>query len=486
MNALYEEGKMSQPIRQQSPPGIGAADPHRPCYHFLPPAHWMNDPNGLIRWKGKYHLFYQHNPFAATWGLMHWGHAVSEDLVHWRHLPIALTPTPGGPDQDGCWSGCAVNDRGTPTLIYTGVQKGHQRPCLATSRDDDLLTWEKYAGNPVISAPPAGLEVIGFRDHSVWQEGDAWYQLIGSGIQGIGGTALLYRSPDLRHWEYIGPLCIGHREETGEMWECPDFFALGEKHVLIVSPIPLRKAIYWTGTYAGHRFTPEVQGVVDYGGHFYAPQTFCDDRGRRILFGWLWEGRSGEACQTAGWAGVMSLPRVLSLRPDGQLSQTPAPEVERLRGQHWRFEDIEVSPTSTGALSEIQGDSLEILAEFEPGEATEFGIRVRCSPDGVEQTEIVYDRLEKRLAVNREHSSLDPATHRDTFAAPLGSAADEKLTLHIFLDRSVVEVFANDQICLTSRIYPARSDSLGLDLWVQDGSARLRSLDVWEMRSIYG
>ncbi len=470
-------------MRKRSRPRAEAADLHRPRYHFLPPANWMNDPNGLIQWKGKYHLFYQHNPYAATWGLMHWGHAVSEDLVHWRHLPIALAPTPGGPDQDGCWSGCAVNDRGTATVVYTGVREGCQRPCLATSRDDDLLTWEKHPGNPIIAAPPEGLDLLGFRDHSVWQEGDTWYQLIGSGIRGVGGTALLYRSNDLVHWEYVHPLCIGG-EEAGEMWECPDFFALGEKHVLIVSPIPLRKAIYWIGAYAGHQFTPEVRGVVDFGGHLYAPQSFWDDQGRRILFGWLWEGRSSEACQATGWAGVMSLPRVLSLHPDGTLGQQPAPELQVLRGQHRRFKDIELSPASSGVLPDVQGDSLEILAEFEPSDAARFGIQVRRSPDGAEQTEIVCDLLERRLAVNRERSSLDPTAHRDAFAAPLEPTADGRLTLRLFLDRSVVEVFANDQACLTSRIYPTRADSLGLGLFARDGRVKLRSLDIWEMRAI--
>lgn len=475
---------MSQLVRERSQCETSATDPHRPRYHFLPPACWMNDPNGLIQWKGKYHLFYQHNPHAATWGLMHWGHAVSEDLVRWRHLPIALAPTPGGPDQDGCWSGCAVNDRGTATLIYTGVREGHQRPCLAVSWDDDLLTWEKYTGNPVIAAPPAELEVVGFRDHSVWQEGDTWYQLIGSGIRGVGGTALLYRSPDLRHWEYIGPLCIGRREETGEMWECPDFFALGDKHVLIVSPIPLRKAIYFIGTYTNYKFTPEIQGIVDWGGHLYAPQSFWDDQRRRILFGWLWEGRSSEVCQAAGWAGVMSLPRVLSLRSDGRLGQIPAPEVEGLRKEHWHLEGIEISPTSANILSGIRGDALEILAEFERGDATEFGIQVRRSPDGIEQTEIICDRLGRRLVVNRERSSLDPAVHRDAFVAPLELAAKERLTLRIFLDHSAVEVFANGEACLASRIYPTRADSLGLGLFARDGTVRLKSLDIWEMHSI--
>ncbi len=455
-------------------------DLHRPRYHFLPLANWMNDPNGLIQWKGQYHLFYQHNPVAATWGLMHWGHAVSEDLVHWRHLPIALTPTPGGPDQDGCWSGCAVDHNGIATLIYTGVREGHQRPCVAASRDDDLLTWEKYADNPVIAAPPEGLDLLGFRDHSMWREGDTWYQAIGSGIKGVGGAALLYRSNDLLRWEYVHPLCIGN-EETGEMWECPDFFALGDRHVLIVSPIPLRKAIYFIGTYANHKFTPEIQGTVDWGGHFYAPQSFWDDQRRRILFGWLWEGRSSEACQAAGWAGVMSLPRVLSLRPDGTLGQEPAPELQVLRGRHWQFEDIELSPASSDVLHDVQGDSLEILAEFEPGDAAAFGIRVRCSPDGAEQTLIACDRPTRRLTMNRERSSLDIAAHRGACSAPLELTPGATLSLRIFVDRSVVEVFANGWICLTGRIYPTRADSLGVGLFARDGSVKLKSLDIWEM-----
>jgi len=153
---MDQPGKIEGAVR-----GKLADDLHRPQYHFLPPANWMNDPNGLIQWRGQYHLFYQHNPGCPCWGTMHWGHAVSENLVHWTDLPIALAPTPGGPDADGCWSGCAVDNDGIPTLIYTGVFP--QRQCIATSTDD-LLTWEKHAGNPVIAAPPEGLDVTGFRD----------------------------------------------------------------------------------------------------------------------------------------------------------------------------------------------------------------------------------------------------------------------------------------------------------------------------------
>src|SRR6266487_6704302 len=149
----------------QPPDGATArTDPHRPQYHFLPRANWLNDPNGLIQWGGTYHLFYQYNPNGPFHATIHWGHAASADLVHWRHLPIALAPTPGAADADGCWSGCAVNDGGVPTLIYSGHRNGEQRACLATSADG-LLTWQKHPGNPVIPGPPPGLDLVAFRDH---------------------------------------------------------------------------------------------------------------------------------------------------------------------------------------------------------------------------------------------------------------------------------------------------------------------------------
>ena len=192
-------------------------DPQRPHYHFLPPANWLNDPNGLIQWNGAYHMFYQYNPHGPFHGTIHWGHAVSTDLVHWEHLPIALAPTPDGPDEDGCWSGCAGADNGVPTLIYSGNRGGAQRACLATS-SDGLLTWQKHPDNPVIPAPPPGLHLVEFRDHCVWREDGMWYQLIGAGIEGHGGTALLYRSADLRAWEYLHPLLIGDQQRFAPLW----------------------------------------------------------------------------------------------------------------------------------------------------------------------------------------------------------------------------------------------------------------------------
>jgi beta-fructofuranosidase len=466
-----------------------AADPHRPHYHFLPPSNWMNDPNGLIQWKGQYHLFYQYNPFAPVQASIHWGHAVSDDLVHWRDLPIALAPTPESVDEFGVWSGCAFVNNGVPTVLYTGVRKSadgprSQLPCLATTTDDDLVTWEKYPGNPVIAAPPPGFDVLGFRDHGVWNEGGIWYQVIGSGIRGVGGTVFLYRSADLVRWEYVHPICVGDRHQTGEIWECPDLFQLGDRHVLMVSPIPLRKTLYFLGSFREHRFEPQHQGVVDDGGYFYAPQSFTDEHGRRIMFGWLWEGRDQSAQQAAGWAGVMSLPRVLLPRSDGALGVQPARELQSLRGRHARLEDATISPAS-GTSVDLHGAALEIVAEFVPGQATQFGLKVRCAPDESEQTLIAYDPGSGWLSIDREHSSLDTTAHREPHGTRVQLADGEHLTLQIFVDHSVVEVYANTSACLTTRIYPSRADSVGVELFARGGPARLENLDVWEMGSIW-
>ncbi|HYH76017.1 MAG TPA: glycoside hydrolase family 32 protein, partial [Arthrobacter sp.] len=209
------------------------ADAHRPRFHFVSPAGWLNDPNGVSQWNGTYHLFYQYNPEGAFHYRILWGHATSTDLVTWTDQPVALEPS-AGPDTDGCWSGVLVNDGGTPTLVYSGRHGERELPCVAVG-SPDLLTWSKAPENPVIPAPPAGVDVTAFRDHCVWREGSGWRQLVGSGIRGRGGTAFLYESADLRNWDYIGPLCIGDASAgdpaatdwQGTMWECVDLFRAG-------------------------------------------------------------------------------------------------------------------------------------------------------------------------------------------------------------------------------------------------------------------
>ncbi len=492
-----------------------AGDPQRPRYHFLPPANWMNDPNGPIQWQGRYHLFYQHNPLAPHWGHIHWGHAASDDLLHWEDLPIALAPSEGWPDEGGCWSGCAVDNEGVPTLVYTGVSgRGFavQRTCLATSADG-LLTWQKHPAG-VVTAPPPGMDLVGFRDPCVWREDDTWYQAIGTGTP-EGGAVLLYRSEDLVHWRYLHPLYARSAAEveplpTGYMWECPQFFPLGDRHVLILSAMVEGRpgyVVYWVGRYKEHRFTPESLARLDYGAEYYAPIVQIDERGRRILWGWSKEGRSAEAQEAAGWAGVMALPRLLTLRPDGTLGVEPVPEVEALRRAEPScskgLSPSCCSPVPGGAAeaattrgerpcsegfspSCCSGDCLEILAELEVGEAAQVGLGLRCSPGGEEETLIYYDRASSSLVLDRTRASLDPATHRDPASGPLALAPGEPLCLRIFIDRSLVEVYANGRACLTARIYPTRPDSLGVKLLACGGEVGVRALHAWEIGPIWG
>ena len=449
-----------------------AADPQRPQYHLLPAANWMNDPNAPIYWQGNYHMFYQYNPNGAYWGDMHWGHAVSRDMVHWKHLPVALAPTPGGPDKDGVFSGCAVVDDGGVTAIYTSVNPETQS--IATS-SGDLTDWKKFAGNPVIAAPPAGLQVTGFRDPDVWKEGDTWLMAVGSGFRQKGGAVLLYGSKDLRHWNYLHPLVTGHVKpgtsakdpvDSGEMWECPDFFAIDNTHMLIHSTERVVK--YLMGAYQDRELHAQSMGVLDHG-CYYAARTMANVGDRHILWGWITEARSADAQRAAGWSGAMSLPRELKLYGI-QVQMRPAPEVEKLRGKKLG--------------GDAEGDSIEILAEVDPGKANRAGISVRVAPDRSEQTPIYYDREQRMIFVDRSQSTSDPSADRSIQSGPFMLGREETLRLHIFLDGSVVEIFANDRFCLTSRIYPAGRRSTGVELYSSGGDASLASFEAWEMRPI--
>ena len=249
-----------------------------------------------------------------------------------------------------------------------------------------------------------------------------------------------------------------------------------------VSPIPLRKTLYFTGVYRQHRFEPTYQDVVDDGSYFYAPQSFTDASGRRIMFGWLFEGRDEVAQRAAGWAGVLSLPRLLVPLGEGRIGMQPLPELRVLRRHESSLSDV--SLTSTRRL-DVSGAALEIVAELDPGTARQVGIKVRCAADGNEQTVIAYDPLAQTLAIDRQHSSLDPAATHDTRATRLELDQAELLQLHIFVDHSVVEVFANGRVCMATRVYPTRADSVGVELFAAGGVARAPRVAMFDMASVW-
>jgi len=443
----------------------------------------MNDPNGPIFWKGKYHLFYQVNPQGAVWGDMHWGHAVSADMVRWRHLPIALSPTPGGPDSEGCFSGSAVVQDGVPTLIYTGVQnappaqvtlrdgneKLRETQLLATAEDTDLLRWKKLP-EPIVAAPPAGMAVTGFRDPCPWREADGWYMAVGSGMRGQGGCALLYRSTDLRHWEYLHPLAEGRPNgrasanpvDTGEMWECPDFFALDGNHCLLYSTEG--KVIWTTGDYdsRNHRYTATRTGVLDHGA-YYAPKSFLAPGGRRILWGWIPERRPEAEYAAAGWAGLTSLPRVLRIGAQGQLEMHPAKEVERLRGT--------VERTTVRAGVPLKRNLPELRHELllHIGLLTDSVATVRLLRQGRPAWEIVVDVPSKTVRCGE-------------VAFPLPGLPWPLPDLRLFLDSSVVEAFVGGREALTSRVYGLKPNQTEVEIAVAGG--RSLPIERWPLAAI--
>ncbi|MGC2475966.1 MAG: glycoside hydrolase family 32 protein [Candidatus Sulfotelmatobacter sp.] len=464
-----------------------ASDPLRPQYHLLPSHNWMNDPNGPIYFRGRYHMFHQYNPQGATWGNMHWAHATSPDMLHWHHEPIALSPTPGGPDQDGVFSGSAVLDNGIPTVIYTGVtppsgsdatlrdgtHTWRETQCLAVAEDDDLRRWKKLL-SPVIAAPPPGLDVTGFRDPMLWREGENWMLALGSGIRNKGGAILLYSSPDLRHWTYLHPLVQGtpsgkdgaNPVDTGYMWECPDFFPLADKHVLLISTMG---KVHWkVGTYANQLFTPEKEGLVDWGS-YYAAKTMLDRYGTRILWGWIPESRPDADLIAAGWAGVMSLPRTVSLSRNGELQTQVIETARRLRTVHTQINFNESAGVRARVLNELRIQDLcaELQLELHPT-TDDFAIRLRSDSEGFAALSFTNKNHSRELQVN-------------AITAPIPERPGAPIQLQIFLDGSVLEIFANGATALTARVYQKLTGPIRLSL---EGNAELRSLDVWQIKPI--
>jgi len=459
----------------------------------------MNDPNGPIYFGGRYHMFHQYNPYGATWGNMHWAHATSPDMVHWQHEGIALVPTPGGPDSDGVFSGSAVVDENKVAVIYTGVappssdsdatlrdgvHTWRETQCLAIAQDEDLRTWNKIP-EPIIAKPPAGLEVTGFRDPALWHEANKWMLILGSGVRGKGGMILLYSSTDLRNWTYLHPLMEGSSNkstsvnpvDTGEMWECPDFFPLGDKHVLLIST--MGKVCWKVGTYADQRFTPEKEGVVDWGS-YYAAKTMLAAHGERILWGWIPETRPDADLIAADWAGAMSLPRVLSLTSQKELSTQVAPVIEKLRADHGsRCGTADTSHSSHGEAA-IRSKCQQLLNTVRIKDlAAEIEVQVRPKAD--EFTLRLSSDTEDYVSISCTNQHGSRVLRVNTVTAPLTGPAGGPVNLRMFLDGSVLELFANDTLALTARVYKVPSGPLRLKL---EGNVELLSLNAWPMKPI--
>ncbi|WP_348619739.1 GH32 C-terminal domain-containing protein [Paenibacillus polymyxa] len=483
-------------------------DRHRPQYHVSPPAHWMNEPHAPIYFDGQYHLFYQHNPQGPFFHQIHWGHWVSQDLVHWRDLPVALAPEKDQLAPDGIWSGSATYDAdGLPVLFFTAGNDSaspNQSVALARSTytldgNPDLVQWVKHP-EPLI-VQKKGMGAFGdFRDPFVWKDDDGWYALVGSGIE--GGAALAFASQDMLNWTYKGPFFKADIQKfpyLGPIWELPVLLPLGSdkqggnKHLLLVSPVGKGadvEVFYWIGqldkqnlSFIPDQEEPQLIDVGDF--HFTGPSGMVDPKtGRNIVFTIAQGDRTSEMEYKSGWAHNGGLPLSVYLRDDGRLGIEPIQELQSLRGaKRLSLRDQSLAETNV-QLRDVHGDMLEIQLELEPGSAKQFGIKVRCTPDGEEETLLYYDWNQAMLMVDRSKTTLHPGEKCRGIQGGKLELLGENLKLHIYLDRSMVEAYANGLKSLTTRVYPSRMDALGLEIW-GDGEPFVKSLDIWDMQSIW-
>lgn len=453
---LQEAREYEKKVSREIPRG------QRPSFHVTSLVGWANDPNGFSEFQGKYHLFYQYHPYSVQWGPMHWGHYQTQDFVKWEALPCAIAPDTVY-DQEGCFSGSAVEWQGKHYLMYTGVRKDEvtgeirQAQCVAVG---DGVEYEKLAGNPVISgeALPAGSSLEDFRDPKIWREGDLFYAVVGSRSDDTSGQIGLFVSKDVEHWEFVTILdrC---RNEYGKMWECPDFFQLDGKGVLLTSPQDMvaeglefhngNGTICLIGSYDGenHRFIRESVAAIDYGMDFYAPQTLETSDGRRIMIGWLQSWDNNMTPPGYQWSGMMTLPRELHVR-EGKLIQTPVKEIENYYTSTVSY-DCQASENFQ-RLEGIQGRVFDMTVELEKETCGNLEIRVAAGERFY--TQLLYKRDANQFITDRTYSGLC----RDYLSSRAMELPEEpgKLKLRVLMDRYSLEVFLNDgEKAMTSLVF---------------------------------
>lgn len=446
-----------------------AADPAHPIFHISAPAQWMNDPNGPIFYRGYYHLFYQLNPFSDGDGPKFWGHVRSRDLVRWERLPVALAPD-ADKGEAGIWSGCCtINGLGQPMIFYTSVSNGFSpQTCAAQCAalgDRDLITWQKYGNNPVLSESlHGGKKIYDWRDPFIFRDRHKTFLVTGGNLnQAGGGQAVvnIYEAENLAltQWKYRGVL-FQIPDPAARTAECPNFFKVGRSWVLLVSPYG--KVQYYIGSFdpVSCRFHPENHGLLDDGPNFYAPNTMQLADGRRIVWGWVTGFPGGH-----GWNGCLSLPRLLEVTRDGQLHQTPLPQLTRLRGRPVR---ATLSPGVAMALP--QADALEIDATLALPSTAPVTLALANSDPG-----------RQPIAMTLSHSTFRLADSE----SPLPSSESKgKMHVHMFIDHSVLEIFVNNTFCFTKTITPLGGHAT-LSLSSDDRIAEPSHIEAWPMRSIW-
>ena len=465
---------------------------HTPIFHFSNPNGNLNDPNGPCFWQGRWHLFYQHiMPFGNGDRTINWGHAVSRDLIHWSDLPDAIYPNP----EKEVWSGSTCVEDDKVTALWYGF-RGHGGLYCATSNDPLLLNWNKIYADPVIPGQIACCDDKPYDvyDPCIWKQGDYYYALSGCRVDNPitehwVRKEYLFRSKDCIDWEYRHEFIKDDLySESSDDGACPYFVPLGDKHLLMHFS-HARGPKYLVGKYD----TENECFIPAFGGRFnqykfsglHAPALVSDGNGGAYLF-----------CVMNG--DNMSLPYHLTLGGKGdELHVAPPESIKSLRKDHIHVENIEMPANKEVVIDDVKGDCIEIIAKFDSAFVPIIEMKVLRSPDASEYTKITFYRnrgtmIEGRwdnplsvLALDCEHTTLKPSRY---VSAPDSEEyrldPDEGLELHIFLDKSIIDLFGNDRTCISKRVYPSREDSIGISVTAIGADSKLVSLDAWEMSGI--
>lgn len=471
-----------------------------PTFHVASPGGWINDPNGLCFFDGRWHAFYQLHPFGTQWGPMHWGHASSADLACWRSEPVALAPSLVA-ERAGVYSGSAVTGPdGLLYVFYTAHRWRNGRnedegnlevQCLATSADG--IRFEKRG---VVVENPEGLR--DFRDPKVWRQGGAWLMVVGRRSPDGRGEIVLYRSEDLLAWRPEGVL-YRHPDPSVYMLECPDLFELeapggARRWALCFSAMGARpdgyrfrnfnNAGYLVGAWQpGGPFVPEGDfRPLDWGQNFYAPQTLGAPDGRRILMGWMSPNGGALPTQGDGWCGQLTVPRELSLTSDGELRCAPARELDALWGPARELGALELAADEELVVEkDLAVGCVDLTIDLASSPAERAGLKLHATGDGG-FTYVAYDDQTRRVVLDRQAARVGERGYRSA-PVPAGALARGELTLRVLLDRGSVEVFVGDGEQVLSAYSLPGPGPRALALVAEGGALRASRLSVRRPRA---
>ncbi|NEG70013.1 glycoside hydrolase family 32 protein [Bifidobacterium choloepi] len=489
----------------------GRRDRWYPAFHIASQAGWINDPNGLSYFGGRWHVFYQLNPFGVKWDAPHWGHVSSADMLHWRREPVTFAPSLEQ-EKDGVFSGSAViDDDGKLRMFYTGHRWANgvdntggdwQVQMLAVPDDETLESFTKRG--MVIDCPIDRVDHH-FRDPKVWKTDGRWYMTFGVSSKEGRGQMWLFTSDDLVSWNYDGVL-FEHPDPDVFMLECPDFFPLkdadgNEKWVIGFSAMGAKpngfmnrnvsNAGYMIGTWQpGERFVPETDfRLWDCGHNFYAPQSFATGKDdpcgepRQLMYGWMSQFVDPIPSEDDGWSGQLTLPREIRIGAEGDIVTPPAREIEALRNDSFHYGDVELGVNGTMTLSDdAEAVELELTLDLADTTAERAGIRFHCTDDGA-YTSLAFDAQMGRIVLDRGAAARGDRGYR---TAPLSGAelAAGKIDLRLFIDRGSVEVYVNGgRQVLSSYSYPSDGHR-AIRLVAESGTAAFRDIKLHHLASI--